>query len=246
MDLTILLVVLLAFLIAGSIKGVIGMGLPMTSIAIMGSVLELRAAVPIAVIPVILFNLWQIALGPGAWQTFKRLFWLNLFACAGIWVGVQILLRVESEILSLILGILICVYVALNLIAVEFSVPRAAERWLAPPVGFAGGIMCGAVGSLVVPVVFYLQAMKLDKDAFIQAVGMVFFLTALPWFSTLWAEGAITWQSAQYSAAALVPGALGMLGGTWLRGKISQEAFRKAIFVALFILGVNLIRKAIF
>ena len=82
-----LALVFVAFLAAGGIKGLMGVGLPTTSIAIMGAGLELRVAIPILVGPALIANLWQIlqAGRPGA---FVRRFWLmGASACLGIWVG---------------------------------------------------------------------------------------------------------------------------------------------------------------
>ena len=45
---------------------------------------------------------------------------------------------------------------------------------------------------------------------------------------------------------ALVTCFLGLWIGTWVRGKIEPERFRKVLLVVFFLIGLNLIRRAIF
>ncbi|MFQ5617417.1 MAG: hypothetical protein ACE5FR_00455 [Rhodospirillales bacterium] len=45
---------------------------------------------------------------------------------------------------------------------------------------------------------------------------------------------------------ACVPGLAGMWVGQKIRGRIDQETFRKALLVTLFVIGLNLIRRAVF
>ena len=44
---------------AGCVKGVIGLGLPLTSIAILGTVMDLRQAIPYIVVPILVTNAFQ-------------------------------------------------------------------------------------------------------------------------------------------------------------------------------------------
>ena len=51
--------VIVAFLVAGVVKGALSMELPTISIAIIGVALGLREAIPVLMIPSFLTNLWQ-------------------------------------------------------------------------------------------------------------------------------------------------------------------------------------------
>ena len=48
---------------AGCVKGVIGLGLPLTSIAILGTVMDLRQAIPYIVVPILVTNAFQAMQG---------------------------------------------------------------------------------------------------------------------------------------------------------------------------------------
>jgi len=43
---------------------------------------------------------------------------------------------------------------------------------------------------------------------------------------------------------ALIPSSLGVLLGQWLRRYINEDVFRKTLAVVLFLIGLNLIRRA--
>ena len=46
------------------------------------------------------------------------------------------------------------------------------ERWLGPLSGVATGLITAATGMFVIPVVPYLQALGLDKEDLVQAMGL--------------------------------------------------------------------------
>ena len=56
--------VVVAYLLAGSVKGVIGMGLPTVAIAILASVMSPAKAAAILIAPSLFTNVWQMLVGP--------------------------------------------------------------------------------------------------------------------------------------------------------------------------------------
>lgn len=234
-----------AFLAGGVVKGAIGLGLPLVAIAIMSNVITVPEALPIASIPILVTNGWQAVQGLDWRIMFRRLFLLNLFACFGIAVGSTLLFELRPEILGLTMGVLLVVYVLINLVAVDFRIRPDQEPYLSPPSGLIGGALFGMTGSLAVPVVPYLQALHLPKDEFVQAVGMVFFLTAIVFAGSLAANGAYTWTNLGIAVGALIPAAIGMVGGIRLRGLIPEDKFRIVVYLVILFLGLNLVRKAV-
>ena len=57
-DIEVIAIVAGTLLIAGTVKGAVGFGLPTLSVALMGSVLELRQVVPLIVLLSLFANLW--------------------------------------------------------------------------------------------------------------------------------------------------------------------------------------------
>ena len=241
-----LLLVAGAFFLGGIVKGTIGLGLPLVAIAFMSAVITVPEALPIASLPILVMNAWQAAQGLDWRVVFRRLLLLNIFSCIGIGFGSLLLFELDPNIVGVILGASLVVYVAVNLIAFDLYVPPRLEPRVSPACGLTGGLLFGMTGSLAFPVVPYLQALKMPKDEFVQAVGMVFFLTATVFVASLAAHGAYTWSNAGLSVGALIPSAAGMAIGTWLRGRVSEDHFRKLVFLFILLLGLNLVRKAFF
>ncbi len=245
MDPYFIAVVIVAFLLAGTIKGALGVGLPTTSIAILGAALGLRDAVPLLIVPSLVANIWQVSRG-GALPALLRRFWLiNATACVGVWLGTMILFSIDPTILSALLGVVVAIFAVINLTAFQPRLSPRHETVLAPGVGLAAGLLTGTTGSLLLPIIIYLQALGLDKDRFVQAVGLSLLIGTVAWAAALLYQGALDGRTATISALALVPTLLGMAAGHQLRKRLSQEVFRKIVFGLLFVLGANLVYKGL-
>ena len=79
------------FLLAGFIKGVIGMGLPVVVLGFLGATLGVREALTIMLIPAIATNTWQALAGPAFGMLVRRLWGFLTAAWVGIWLGVGVL-----------------------------------------------------------------------------------------------------------------------------------------------------------
>jgi uncharacterized protein len=245
-DSTTLTIIFAAFLVAGSIKGAIGVGLPTTAIAILGTGLALRDAIPLLIFPSLVANVWQIIRGGDLRQLLRRFWFMNAIACVGIWVGTSILFHVESTLFSTLLGLVIVVYTLMGLFAYAPRVPPHREAMLSPIVGLGAGLLTGTTGSLLMPMMVYLQALDLDKDRFVQAAGLSLLIGTIAWAAALTQQGAFGAGEMLLSMFALLPTLLGMVFGQWIRDRLSQMLFRRFVYGFLLILGLNLIRKSLF
>ena len=63
------------------------------------------------------------------------------------------------------LGVALIAFALLNLSPLRLSVPKRAEPWLAPVIGVATGFVSAATGVYAIPLVPYLQALGLERDA---------------------------------------------------------------------------------
>jgi uncharacterized membrane protein YfcA len=77
------------------------------------------------------------------------------------------------------LGLALMVYSAFTLFARQLSVPKRLEGRLSPWIGLSTGLVTGGTGVFVIPAVPYLQALGLDKDDLIQALGLSFTVSTI-------------------------------------------------------------------
>ncbi len=107
-------------------------------------------------------------------------------------------------------------------------------------VGAATGLVTAATGVFVIPAVPYLQALGLQRDDLVQALGLSFAVSTLGLVGLLLAVGALTPSVGTASLAALVPAMIGMVLGQWIRFRIEPAAFRTCLFAGLLVLGGHL------
>ena len=67
-----------------------------------------------------------------------------------------------------------CVLCRLGLFKCPFQVPPRAEGWLGILIGIATGAISVATGVFAIPAVPYLQALHLERDRLVQALGLSF------------------------------------------------------------------------
>lgn len=237
---------MIALFVAGGVKGVIGLGLPLTAISIIGAVVDLRTAIAYIAIPVVATNLYQ-AFDGGRTPEMLRKYWvINLCSVAGTVVGTQILFVVDPRILITLLGGVVILYVAINASRFRIRISDRAAPWAAPPLGILSGLLTGTTGSVGIPIALYLQARDVDKENFLRAIALTFLISSSVLVLALLEKGAISRESAIISAVSLVPAFAGMAVGQRLRGRLSEDRFRAFVFMFLLIAAVNLIRKGIF
>ena len=227
-----------AFVIAGTVKGVIGMGLPTIAMSLLSLVMLPVQAAALLVVPTIVTNAWQLVTGPSLTALSRRFATLLLGICAGTALGVHWLTSGDSNGVSLALGGVLAIYGALGLAAVHFTVSTKHEPWLSPLIGIATGVVAGATGVSVVPVVFYLNSIALSREELLQSLGLAFTTSSVALAVGLAAGDEFPLAVAGASLLALVPATLGMLLGQAVRNRLSPQVFRKCFFAGLLALGV--------
>ena len=235
------LLVIGTFVLAGMIKGVIGLGLPTVAMGLLGLAMAPTQAAALLIIPATLTNIWQLAFGGHLSGLAKRL-WPMLLAIfigtgAGtLWVGLS-----GGHWVVRGLGAALLLYALSGLFLPTVRVGRRSERWLGPLCGVLTGVITSATGVFVIPAVPYLQALGLSKDQLVQALGLSFTISTLALAGGLLWRGALGGGELSASLLALIPAMLGMWLGQSLRQRISALWFKRVFFVGLGLLGGHLL-----
>jgi uncharacterized membrane protein YfcA len=228
------------FVLAGLVKGVIGLGLPTVAMGLLAVVMAPAQAAAMLVVPSLVTNLWQLAVGPNLLPLLRRLWPIFAGICVGTAAGAGILVGEGTGRATMALGIALVAYAAIGLCAVRMTVPERGERWLSAAVGTMTGLITAATGVFVIPAVPYLQALGLDKDDLVQSLGMSFTVSTVALAGLLLHAGSLPVASVGASTLAIVPALLGMALGQWLRARARPEIFRTWFFIGLLILGAHL------
>ncbi len=227
----------LIFVLAGLVKGVLGMGLPTVAIGILGLVIPPVEAAAMLVLPSLITNMWQLWAGP-SFLALSRRFWTLLIAiCLGTPIGVSFITSGSVQIVSTFLGTVLTAYGLFGLSRKHFTVTPASERWASPVTGFFTGILMGATGISALPAAPYFVALNLKKEDLIQALGLSFTVSSFALAVGLLATGQFQMSVAGSSMLALIPAFAGMFIGQALRERLPQNVFRLCFYAGLVILG---------
>lgn len=239
-----LLVAAPVFLLAGAVKGVIGLGLPTVSLGLLTATVGLQPAMALMLAPSFVTNLWQALHGGHTVTLLRRLWPFLLLATVTIGVGAQGLARFDVHWLSSLLGALLVAYGVLGLTRPAVRISVTQQRWLGPVIGVINGVLTGLTGSFVVPGVLYLQGIGLTRDELMQAMGLLFTLSTLALAIALGGQQLLDARYGTVSMLAVVPALLGMLLGRRLARVLSEATFRRVFFFALILLGAYIVLRS--
>src|SRR5882724_10599917 len=138
------------FVLAGFVKGVVGVGLPTIAMGLLAAVMTPAQAAALLTVPSFITNAWQ-AVGPQFMPLLRRMWPMLLGICAGTWgmrawAGAGLLTADDGARASVGLGAVLAFYAALGLAAVELFVPAWLEPWLSPLIGAVTGAVTAATG----------------------------------------------------------------------------------------------------
>lgn len=245
MDLHFLGAVTGAYLLAGAVKGVIGMGLPTVAIGLLGLMVTPAQAAAIMVLPSFATNVWQGLAGRGLQVSLRRLWPLLVGECIGTAIGALTLPRDNGGQATIWLGTVLAAYAALGLFKLHFVVPPRAEGRIGFPVGIATGILAVVTGVFAIPGVPYIQALGLERDRLVQALGLFFTVSTVALALALYHAGELTLSLAGPALLALLAALLGMPLGQLVRRRIAPETFRLWFFIGLIVLGLRLALRGV-
>jgi len=235
-----LLPIVAIFVLAGFVKGVVGLGLPTVSIALLSVIMMPAQAAALLIVPSVVTNVWQ-AFGRRAPVLLRRLGVMLSTMVAGTLLGGWWLPIDNSGRASMALGVMLLLYALVGLLLPRFSVSRRQEIRLSAPVGFITGLATAMTGVLVIPVVPYLQALDFDRDDLVQALGITFTVSTVALAVVLFGQHQLSAGLAGPSLAALVAAVAGMMAGQEVRKRINPAQFRVWFFIALLALGAHLL-----
>jgi uncharacterized membrane protein YfcA len=240
-----IMIAAVAALFAGGLaKGMLGVGLSMISLPLLYTTMPVRDAIAIMYGPLLVMNVWQTFQG-GWFLTAIRKFWpMTLAVVAGTWLGAKTLVSIDAKTLQIVVGITVAGFSLVNLLQPKLSVPTRHALWLSIVVGVIGGFFGGLTLFIGPAVIMFLVALRTPKDEFIGTIALVYMLGIILAGVTYVHEGLLRAEHAVPTALACIPVFVGMLGGQWIRGRVNEDTFRKALLIAMVLIGINMVAEA--
>jgi uncharacterized membrane protein YfcA len=229
------------FFLAGFVKGVIGLGLPTIAMGLLAIVMPPVEAAGLLILPSLLTNVCQMVGGPSLQPLVRRLWPTMLSVCLGTWAGLGLMTGVGARYGTALLGGALALYALTGLFSVRFTLAREREPILGPATGAITGAITAATGVFVIPAVPYLQAIGLEREELVQALGLSFTVSTLALSVNVAAAGGFDVSMAAPACVALVLAGAGLWIGQIVRLRLSARLFRRCFFVGLLLLGGHLL-----
>lgn len=235
----------LVFALAGFVKGVIGLGLPTISMGLLAVVMPPVEAAALLIVPSLLTNVWQMVAGPSLRTVMRRLWPMMVAVCLGTWAGAGLMTGATARYGTAFLGIALALYALMGLTAFRLTIMKKREPVYGPLSGGITGLITAATGVFVIPAVPYLQAIGLEKEDLVQALGLSFTVSTFALAFNVTKAGAFNVSIASATIGALAMACIGMWVGTVLRQQLQPAAFRHWFFVGLLLLGFYLTARSL-
>jgi len=245
LSLNVLVVITVIVFLGGLIKGFLGFGMPLFATPLLAIFMPLLSVIPMMAVPVLASNIYQAKFSKQSFEYIKRFWPLGLGQIIGVSLGVQVLVSADSNVLKICLGLIVLLNIALRATKWRLQIPRNREAISGPVGGLAAG-MVGGTTSFVGPLlVLYLSSLEnLKKDDFVKAIALLYLAGFLPMYGGLAVLGSFSWTQLMGSFAICVPMLIGIWLGEWMRFRVSESLFERAVMVTLGFIAIFLIYRS--
>ena len=229
-----------AFALGGVLKGATGAGAPLLAVPLLAMLYDIRLAVALFTLPGLIPNIWQGWAYRRHLPPYGLVFGFALGGAVGAAVGTAMLVSLSSDLLMLGVAAAVLVYVAFRLARPDWALGMRAAVRLATPMGFVGGVLQGAAGLSAPVSITFMNAIRMERGAFISAISVFFAMMAAIQIPLLVAWGVLTPVRAVLSAGALVPLLAAMPLGAALARRLSRTAFDRIILGLLTLIALRI------
>ncbi|MGC6452687.1 MAG: TSUP family transporter [Candidatus Puniceispirillaceae bacterium] len=227
------------FLLAGIVKGFLGIGLPAAAMGLLTLLIPPTEAISLLWLPILFTNIFQFGRAPDRCGIVTGYVWFALPLAASIFITSLFITDYPTALLTVAIGSAMVIF-SLNLLF-GVTLPIGPGPIWQGAFGVVSGVLGGLSSIWSPPVAMYLIARDTPKERFIGAAGYLFLAGCLPLGVGLVMSGLITWAVIVKSSLGLVATLVGFRIGEILRERVSQSRFRQIVLVAFLIMGVRLI-----
>ena len=242
-DPAVVIPILIILVLAGTVKGTFGIGMPAVAMSLLPFVIEPALAVTILALPIIATNVQQVVTAKNWMRTVARFVPAMLSLFVTTFLASLFLKSVSADFITFIVGITLILFAVFALFKFELPVSESTAWQLV--VGVSAGIV-GGFAAVKTPIMIYGSALKLPKEEFIVVTGCMFLTGGLGMAAGLTTSSLLNWETLPLAVLALVAAIIGFQIGAQLRKRIHGDLFRKIILYILLFIGVRLVLTSVF
>lgn len=234
-----------ALLVAAFVKGATGLGFPLIATPTIALLLDIRTAVTVLILPNLFMDSAQVIRDGIPYDVFRRFSSLILPTIIGVFLGTMVLVKTPLWVLNLCLGVMVLVFVASNLLKLDFTISPRAEKILSPIFGFISGFLNGMTNAAGPSLAIYLYSLKLEKRTFVKSIATIFMITKLSQLVAISTWNLFNWETITLSVQVLLFTLTGFYAGIKAQDRVNQKTFNRGLLVLLSAIGVTLLLRAL-
>ena len=243
-DPSLLIFIFLTFILSGTIKGFLGIGLPSAAMALLTIVIGPIEAISLLTIPIIFTNLVQYFRSSERKKTAHEFRFFSMTLILSIFITSLFITSYPTSLLTLAIGFTMIVFSINMLFGIKLPI-GGSIKWHYV-VGIISGVLGGLSSIWSPPIAMYLIARNYSKEKFVSITGFLFLSGSFPLAAGLYLSGVLTWEVCAKSGFGLVGALIGFRIGEIIRSYASENIFRKIILIFFLIMGARLIFESFF
>jgi uncharacterized membrane protein YfcA len=213
--------------------------------ALMGLLMPPSLAAALMVLPSLATNVAQCA-GPHWRMLARRLWplWLGLAATV-VFSPLPDLGSADLHARAMLGGVLVA-YALWGMAGLSLPAPGRHAASVGGIAGILSGVLTAATGVFVMPLVPYLQSLRLAREELIQALGLSFTVATLALAIRLRHTGAAGWPVDGVASLVALAGAFaGLWVGARLRSRLQPATFKRVLYGVFLLLGVLMVSHSL-
>jgi uncharacterized protein len=239
------IILLVVACVAALINGAAGFGFALVAVIGFSFVLDPKIGIVVLSVVTPLMNALHVR---RQWEhrgVTPRLRPVLITGVIGSITGTQLLILLPSWGLAILLGLFTLWYVGSSMKKGPMLLSKSRERYVAPAVGFVGGISNGTIGAAGPVLGSYLLAIGLTGREWIFAINLLFVTMSMVRIGMLGIAGQYTVAIVLLGLSLILPAFLLQRVGVMIGARMSREAFQRIVMVVLLVASLNLIWRGI-
>ena len=239
-DVPIIVAIIAVMLFAGLIHGTLGLGFPMVATPMLATMMDVRSAILITLLPTVAINIASIANSKSSLASTKPFLPLVLFALLGSILGASILAITDPAPFRIVLAGLILLYL--------WNRIRIPKQWLLDNAmlamavfGIIAGISAGTTNVMVAILIIYFISLETPRSTLVPALNSCFLVSKISQIIVLAIAGLVSISLLLETAPLAVAAVIALLLGQRLQPRIQISTYQAILRKLLLLLAIILI-----
>lgn len=234
------------YFIAGIIKGIIGIGLPTTGMAILCFFVNPITALGLNLIPMTISNLWQFYRADNRLQIIKEYKYFVISIIGFLLISSFFAAKIGNQLVSAIFGSMVLLFVITNSLSIKFEKIKVNDVKLQFVFGGLSGLIGGITSLWALPITIYLFIKDVSPKHFVDVSGFFILMGCFPVFLGYYSTDVLSNEMFKYGLIGALFSLIGFYIGEKIRGGIKKDLFKKLLLIFFTFIAIKMIFDAFF